>query len=77
MPERVPADYVRRQTLANGERYVTPELKELELAINTAQSRHERLEQQLFDALLERVAAEADELLAPPARSPRSTYSPR
>lgn len=60
----LPPEYVRRQTLANGERYVTPELKELELAINTAQSRHERLEQQLFNALVERVAAEADELLA-------------
>jgi DNA mismatch repair protein MutS len=59
----VPPEYVRRQTLAAGERYITPELKELELAISTAQTRQERLEQQLFDALLERVASEADELL--------------
>ncbi len=35
---QVPADYVRKQTLTTGERYVTPELKELELAISTAQS---------------------------------------
>ena len=61
--DAVPAEYVRKQTLANGERYITPELKELELAISTAQSRQERLEAQLFDALLGRVAAQAEELL--------------
>jgi DNA mismatch repair protein MutS len=43
---------------------VTPELKELELAISTAQSRQERLETQLFEALVERVAARSDALLA-------------
>jgi len=59
----LPPEYVRKQTLTSGERYVTPELKELELAISTAQSRQERLEQQLFDALLERVASRSEELL--------------
>jgi DNA mismatch repair protein MutS len=59
----VPADYVRKQTLTTGERYVTPELKELELAISTAQVRQERLEQELFEALVERVAARTDDLL--------------
>lgn len=61
--DAVPPEYVRKQTLTNGERYSTPELKELELAISTAQSRQERLEGALFEALLERVAARADELL--------------
>ena len=60
----VPADYVRKQTLTSGERYVTTELKELELAISTAQSRQLRLEQRLFDELVERVAALAEPLLA-------------
>jgi DNA mismatch repair protein MutS len=60
----VPADYVRKQTLTTGERYITPELKELELAISTAQSRQQRLEERLYTDLLERVAARADELLA-------------
>jgi DNA mismatch repair protein MutS len=59
----VPDDYVRRQTLTNGERYVTPELKELELAIVTAQSRQERLEQRLYEQLCERVAARTGDLL--------------
>jgi DNA mismatch repair protein MutS len=60
----VPAEYARKQTLTTGERYTTAELKELELAITTAQSRQERLELQLFDALVERVAAHSDELLS-------------
>jgi DNA mismatch repair protein MutS len=59
----VPPEYLRKQTLTNGERYVTPELKELELAISTAQVRQERLEQQLFAELLERIAAEVERLL--------------
>lgn len=59
----VPSDYVRKQTLTTGERYVTPELKELELAISTAQSRQQRLEVQLFEALMQRVAARSDALL--------------
>jgi DNA mismatch repair protein MutS len=59
----LPPEYVRKQTLTNGERYVTPELKELELAIATAQTRQARLEQQLFEALLDRIGARTGELL--------------
>ncbi|MBV8198131.1 MAG: DNA mismatch repair protein MutS, partial [Candidatus Eremiobacteraeota bacterium] len=61
--QSVPQDYVRKQTLTSGERYVTPELKELEVAIAGAQSHQQRVELQLFDALLERVAARVDDLL--------------
>lgn len=60
----VPPDYVRKQTLTTGERYVTPELKELELAISTAQSRQVRMEQRLYDALVERIADRTGDLLA-------------
>jgi DNA mismatch repair protein MutS len=59
----VPPDYVRKQTLTNGERFVTPELKDLEIAIATAQSRQQRLEERLFGELVERVAARIDDLL--------------
>jgi DNA mismatch repair protein MutS len=59
----LPAEYVRKQTLTSGERYVTPELKDLESAISTAQARQERLERQLFEALLERVGERAHELV--------------
>jgi DNA mismatch repair protein MutS len=60
----VPPDYVRRQTLTSGERFVTPELKELELAISTAQSRQIRLETKLYDDLLARIDALSEDLLA-------------
>ncbi|MBV8750976.1 MAG: DNA mismatch repair protein MutS [Candidatus Eremiobacteraeota bacterium] len=60
----VPPDYTRKQTLANGERYVTPELRELDAAIASAQSRQLRLEQALYEALVERIAERVDELLA-------------
>ena len=60
---QVPPDYVRKQTLTNGERFVTPELKELEIAISTAQSRQLRLEERLFGELVDRIAARIDELL--------------
>jgi DNA mismatch repair protein MutS len=60
----VPSDYVRRQTLANGERYVTTELRELDAAIASAQTRQYRLEQSLYDDLLERVALHVEALLA-------------
>lgn len=59
----VPADYVRKQTLANGERFVVPELKELEVAIGSAQSRQLRLEETLYANLVESVAACVDALL--------------
>ena len=61
---QVPPDYVRKQTLTSGERFITPELKELEIAISTAQSRQQRLEERLFDELVERVASRIDDLLA-------------
>jgi DNA mismatch repair protein MutS len=60
----VPADYVRKQTLTTGERYITPELKDLELAITTAQSRQQRMEKRLYADLLERVAVRTEDLLA-------------
>ncbi len=59
----VPADYTRRQTLANGERFVTAELRELDVAIASAQARQLRLETSLFDALVERIAGHVDALL--------------
>jgi DNA mismatch repair protein MutS len=60
---RVPDDYVRRQTLAGAERYVTTELKEYEARVLGADERRRRLEQALFDDVRGRVAAEARALL--------------
>jgi DNA mismatch repair protein MutS len=60
----VPADYVRKQTLTGGERFVIPELKELELAISSAHSRQLRLEEALYANLVESVAERVESLLA-------------
>ena len=60
----VPADYTRKQTLANGERYVTPELRELDVAIASAESRQQRLEVALYEQLVDRIAERVEELLA-------------
>lgn len=59
----VPAGYIRKQTLTNGERFVTPELQELELAISTAQSRQQRLEERIFGKLVDGLASRIDDLL--------------
>jgi DNA mismatch repair protein MutS len=61
---RVPEDYVRRQTLAGAERYVTPELKEYEARALGADERRRRLEYELFADLRRQVAAQATALLA-------------
>ncbi len=53
--EAVPADYERRQTLTNAERYVTPELKEYEARVLGAEERAVARERELCDALCARV----------------------
>ncbi|MCI0436712.1 MAG: DNA mismatch repair protein MutS [Gemmatimonadetes bacterium] len=55
--ERVPAEYERRQTLANAERYVTRELKEWEARILGAEERIAEAEARLFGELRDRVVA--------------------
>ena len=52
----VPPDYSRKQTLTNGERYVTEDLKEREIAILHASERRMTLEYDLFVALRQRLA---------------------
>ncbi len=47
----VPADYIRKQTLVNCERFITPELKEFEEKILTAETRRFELEYQLFEEI--------------------------
>ncbi|HAE43403.1 MAG TPA: DNA mismatch repair protein MutS, partial [Clostridiales bacterium] len=47
----VPDYYMRKQTLANAERYITPELKDMEVKILSAESRIEKLEYDLFNEI--------------------------
>lgn len=56
----VPETYIRKQTLANGERYITPELKELESTILTAKDRITALEYDLFTQIREHLALQAE-----------------
>lgn len=49
---KVPAEWMRKQTLANAERYITPELKEYEEKITGAEEKILRIEGELYDALL-------------------------
>jgi DNA mismatch repair protein MutS len=55
----VPSDYQRRQTTVGGERFVTPELKELEEQILTAEERRIALEEKIFEELRLQVVAQA------------------
>jgi DNA mismatch repair protein MutS len=55
----VPSDYHRKQTIAGGERFITPDLKEYEEKVLGADERIVEREVEIFDALRGRVAAEA------------------
>ena len=58
--KKAPDDYVRRQTLVGGERFITPEMKEYESRILSAQDRLSDLEVELFRQVCGQVAAHAD-----------------
>jgi DNA mismatch repair protein MutS len=53
---KIPADYQRKQTLKNAERYITPELKEYEEKVLSAQEKIHQREYELFGVLRDRVA---------------------
>jgi len=60
---KVPADYIRKQTTASGERYITAELKEYEAAVLGAEERIQDLEYDLFQNVRQEVAASSRALL--------------
>jgi DNA mismatch repair protein MutS len=62
--KQVPADFIRKQTLVNGERFFTPELKEYESLILNARDRIEAMETDLFRRVCRQVAAESEKVLA-------------
>jgi DNA mismatch repair protein MutS len=59
----IPTDYIRKQTVKNAERYITPELKEYEEKVLRAQERAYELEYELYSTLRDRVSAEAPRLI--------------
>ena len=61
---KVPANYTRKQTIANGERYITQELKEKEGIVSRADEKAVELEYELFLGVRERVAESSSDVLA-------------
>ena len=60
--ERVPPEYVRKQTLKNAERYITPQLKEHETRVLTAEERSKEIEYRVFVEIRDQVAAHTERL---------------
>ena len=60
----VPEDYIRRQTLVGGERYITPEMKEYESQILNSQDRLNELENSIFRQVCQQVADEAASIIS-------------
>ncbi|MFQ6611769.1 MAG: DNA mismatch repair protein MutS [Fidelibacterota bacterium] len=60
--EKVPEEYIRKQTLVNSERYVTPELKEYEEKILSAEAEIEVIETRIFDELTSEILSQANHL---------------
>jgi DNA mismatch repair protein MutS len=58
----VPQDYIRKQTLVNAERFITPELKEYEARVLGAQDRIVELEYELFANVRDQVASQANRI---------------
>ena len=59
---KVPEDFIRKQTLVNSERYITPELKEYEEKVLGAEEKIKALELKLFDEILDKVLDSAGEI---------------
>jgi DNA mismatch repair protein MutS len=60
--DRVPQEYIRKQTIANGERFITPELKEMEGKILGAEERGVKVEYELFQRVRESVLGRLPEI---------------
>lgn len=60
--DKVPESFIRKQTLVNAERYITPELKEIEEKVLSAEERSKTLEFQLFEEIRLYVAEFADDI---------------
>jgi DNA mismatch repair protein MutS len=62
--DMVPDEYIRKQTLVNAERYITPELKEYETLVLNAEERMHEIEARLFREVCERIGGSAERLLS-------------
>jgi DNA mismatch repair protein MutS len=60
----VPEEYIRKQTLVNAERYITPEMKDYEAKVLNAEEQIHEVELRLFKAICSRLAQDADQMLS-------------
>jgi len=60
----VPDEYIRKQTLVNAERYITPEMKEYETLVLNAEDRIKEIERRLFNEVCNHVAGSANRILS-------------
>lgn len=61
---KVPANYIRKQTVATGERYISPELKEYEEKILGAEEKIKDIEYKIFEEIRKKIAAEGKRILS-------------
>lgn len=61
--ESAPPEYIRKQTLVNAERYITPEMKEYETKVLNAEDRIREIERQLFNQVCSQLSGAAHHLL--------------
>jgi DNA mismatch repair protein MutS len=60
---KVPSDYIRKQTMVNAERYITPELKDYETLVLNAEEEILKVERRVFDEVCQQVSEHAQQLL--------------
>lgn len=70
----VPEDFIRKQTLVNAERYITPELKEFEQKVLSAEEKSLALEYRLFKEIRSQVAAASSRILRAASFIARADY---
>jgi len=61
--DQVPEEYIRKQTLVNGERFITPEMKEYESIVLNAEERIHQMEVELFKGVCQQIAGSVQEIL--------------
>jgi DNA mismatch repair protein MutS len=61
--DKVPADYIRKQTMVNGERFITPDLKEYEALVLNAEEEILSAEKRIFEAVCQHIAEQSKRLL--------------
>ncbi len=61
--EAIPPEYIRKQTLVNAERYITPEMKEYETLVLNAEERIREIEERIFKEVCDRIGASVGRLL--------------